>query len=326
MDTIFQLVLIFSFFQFFAFSILELFDSRLFDFSTFRLFFFPLDSQRFKIQFKTWKDKKYQKVYFLTFRLFDFSSSLSTLNGLSYNSKSEKSKSILFDFSVFRFFDFSSSLSTLNGLSCNSKSEKSKNILFDFSIFLLFDFSTFRFFDFSTFRLFFFDVSIFRLFFFPLDFERFKLQFKRWKVKKYTFRLFSFSIFRLFDFSSSLSTLNGLSCNSKSEKSKSILFDFSKFKTILFRQEPCTWSFLPSFPHVLLTFDMVTIPCACHAKRHLNVQKWSEHEVLLAFWLGNVLRATTACTFSTSELPKVVSTLCFLHFDFQMCYAPQWRR
>ena len=30
--------------------------------------------------------------------------------------------------------------------------------------------------------------------------------------------------------------------------------------------------------------------------------------VFLTFWLGNVLRATTACTFSTSQLPKVVRT------------------
>ena len=37
-------------------------------------------------------------------------------------------------------------------------------------------------------------------------------------------------------------------------------------------------------------------------------QKWSEYVVLLTFWLGNVLRATTACTFSTSQLPKVVRT------------------
>ena len=48
------------------------------------------------------------------------------------------------------------------------------------------------------------------------------------------------------------------------------------------------------------------IPCACHAKPHLNVQKWSEHLVLCTFWFGNVLRATTACAFSTSQLPKVL--------------------
>ena len=35
---------------------------------------------------------------------------------------------------------------------------------------------------------------------------------------------------------------------------------------------------------------------------------WSEPGVFCTFWLGNVLRATTACTFSTSQLPKVVRT------------------
>ena len=39
------------------------------------------------------------------------------------------------------------------------------------------------------------------------------------------------------------------------------------------------------------------IPCACHAKRHLNLQKCSEPVSPLHFWLRNVLRATTACTF-----------------------------
>ena len=46
--------------------------------------------------------------------------------------------------------------------------------------------------------------------------------------------------------------------------------------------------------------------------RHLNFQKWSEPGVFCAFWLGNVLHATTACTFSTSQLPKVVRTWCVL--------------
>ena len=40
--------------------------------------------------------------------------------------------------------------------------------------------------------------------------------------------------------------------------------------------------------------------------RDLNFQKWSENGVFCTLWLGNVLRATTACTFSTSQLPKVV--------------------
>ena len=91
--------------------------------------------------------------------------------------------------------------------------------------------------------------------------------------------------------------------------------------------------------------------------RHLNLQKWSEHGVFCTFWLGNMLRATTACTFSTSQLPKVVRTWCalyiltwkcasrhngvhffdiatsksgptlrcFVHFDLEMCFAPQRR-
>ena len=46
--------------------------------------------------------------------------------------------------------------------------------------------------------------------------------------------------------------------------------------------------------------------------RHLNLQKWSEPLVFLTFWLGNVLRATTACAFSTSQLPKVVRSFSVL--------------
>ena len=52
------------------------------------------------------------------------------------------------------------------------------------------------------------------------------------------------------------------------------------------------------------------------SEAHLNLQKWSGAGVLCAFWLQNVLRATTACTFSTSEAPKVVRTLVFLTFWF----------
>ena len=89
--------------------------------------------------------------------------------------------------------------------------------------------------------------------------------------------------------------------------------------------------------------------------RHLNLQKWSEPLVFCTFSRRNVLRTTTAYTFSTSELPKVVRTWCvlyiltskcasrhngvyffdistskscprlrcFIHFDLQMCFAPQ---
>ena len=98
-----------------------------------------------------------------------------------------------------------------------------------------------------------------------------------------------------------------------------------------------------------------SLACACHAQRHLNVQKCSEPRSFLHFWFRHVLRATTACTFSTSQLPKVVRSWCalyiftskrasrhngmhffdistsksgsnmwcFAHFDFEMCFAPQ---
>ena len=91
--------------------------------------------------------------------------------------------------------------------------------------------------------------------------------------------------------------------------------------------------------------------------RHRNFQKCSENGVFCTFWLQNVLRATTACTFWTSQLPKVLRDrqfltlftskcasrhnavhffdiatsksaprmVCFVHFDFKMCFAPQRR-
>ena len=65
-------------------------------------------------------------------------------------------------------------------------------------------------------------------------------------------------------------------------------------------------------PHVFLTFDSLA---PATQKRHLNVQKCSE----LHFWLWNVLHTTTACTFSTSPLPKVVREWCAL-------YILTWKR
>ena len=112
-------------------------------------------------------------------------------------------------------------------------------------------------------------------------------------------------------------------------------------------------------PSVFYTFDlgMCLAPQRRTLFRHLNVKKWFETLSLLHFWLGNVLRATTACAFSTSQLPKVVwewfvlyiltwkcasrhngvhffdiSTpksglrmVCFVHFDLEMCFAPRLR-
>ena len=48
--------------------------------------------------------------------------------------------------------------------------------------------------------------------------------------------------------------------------------------------------------------------------RHVTFQKRSEHDVLCTFWLGNVLRATAAYTFSTCQLPKVLWDRQFLTF------------
>ena len=112
-------------------------------------------------------------------------------------------------------------------------------------------------------------------------------------------------------------------------------------------------------PSVFYTFDleMCFAPQRRALFRHRNFQKWSENGVFCTFWLGNVLRATTACTFSTSQLPKVVrhwgvlyiltskcasrhngvhffdiatsksgpNPWCFVHFDLEMCFVPQRR-
>ena len=51
--------------------------------------------------------------------------------------------------------------------------------------------------------------------------------------------------------------------------------------------------------------------------RHLNFQKWSEHGVFCTFWLRNVLRATTACNFSSLIWPagSAPAALASLLFD-----------
>ena len=74
-------------------------------------------------------------------------------------------------------------------------------------------------------------------------------------------------------------------------------------------------------PSVFNTFDleMCFAPQRRALFRHLNFQKWSDAEVFCTFWLGNVLRATTACTFSTSQLPKVVRTWCVLYILTSKC-------
>ena len=74
-------------------------------------------------------------------------------------------------------------------------------------------------------------------------------------------------------------------------------------------------------PSVFNTFDleMCFAPQRRALFRHRNFQKWSDHVVFCTFWLGNVLRATTACTFSTSQLQKVVRTWCVLYILTWKC-------
>ena len=61
---------------------------------------------------------------------------------------------------------------------------------------------------------------------------------------------------------------------------------------------------------------------------NLNIQKWPEHVVFCHFEIRNVFRTTRPCTFSSSELPKVLRAWCglratacalFEHFNFQKC-------
>ena len=69
---------------------------------------------------------------------------------------------------------------------------------------------------------------------------------------------------------------------------------------------PSSWKLL----QCLLTLHQVQIS-SCHTKRRAHVQKWSE-DVFVP------LCATTACTSKNAPNP-----LCFSHFDFDMCFAPQ---
>ena len=68
--------------------------------------------------------------------------------------------------------------------------------------------------------------------------------------------------------------------------------------------------FAPQLRALFRFFDFETCfaPQRRALLRHLNFQNWSENGVLCTFWLRNMLRATTACTFSTSQLPKVLRT------------------
>ena len=79
----------------------------------------------------------------------------------------------------------------------------------------------------------------------------------------------------------------------------------------IFRQffDICTSKSGPR-PSVFYDFDlkMCLSPQRRAIFQHRNFKKWSAHDSFLAFWLQNVLLATAACNFSTSQLQKVVRT------------------
>ena len=135
---------------------------------------------------------------------------------------------------------------------------------------------------------------------------------------------------------------------------------FAPQRRALFRHRMAIWTSKSGpYPRCFVTFyfQMCFAPQRRALFRHRNVQKWSETHMFCHFLLRNVLRATTACTFSTSQRPKVVrewcvltlftskcasrhngvhffhistsksrpNMVCFATFDFQMCFAPQRR-
>ena len=76
-------------------------------------------------------------------------------------------------------------------------------------------------------------------------------------------------------------------------------------------------------------FEMCFAPQRRALFRHRNFQKWSEAEVFCTFWLGNVLRATTACNFSSliwpaGSAPAALASLLFDPPEPQIIGKTQW--
>ena len=81
-------------------------------------------------------------------------------------------------------------------------------------------------------------------------------------------------------------------------------------RNVLRATTACTFwtSELPTMLRTRQFFTLLTSKCASHHKGahffpHLNFQKWSDPGVFCTFWLPNVLRATTACNFSSLIWP-----------------------
>ena len=89
---------------------------------------------------------------------------------------------------------------------------------------------------------------------------------------------------------------------------------------------PCLPLFLEMLhnPHVFLT--RCTIPCPCHTKRRFNVQKCSEP---ISFF--TLLTSKCALHHNGVHFLKILTSksdlnvVCFVHFDFEMCFVLQQR-
>ena len=70
---------------------------------------------------------------------------------------------------------------------------------------------------------------------------------------------------------------------------------------------------------------MYFAPQRCALFRHRNFQKWSGAGVLCTFWLRNVLRASSRHNgvhfFDIATSKSGPELVCFVHFDFEMCFA-----
>ena len=107
--------------------------------------------------------------------------------------------------------------------------------------------------------------------------------------------------------------------------SEPLVFCTFWLRNVLPATTACTFS-TSQLPKVVRDRQFLTLLTWKCASRHngvhffdLNFQKWSGPGVFCTFWLQNVLRATTACTFSTSQLPKVVRPWCVLYILTWKC-------
>ena len=69
-----------------------------------------------------------------------------------------------------------------------------------------------------------------------------------------------------------------------------------------------------------------TVPCTCQAKRRFNVQKWRiQSGALYMFTSKCASRHNSVHFFDISTSKSGPELVCFVHFDFKMCFAPQRR-